>query len=151
MAETITLMKTMLKSGLQGDAAWTIYSLLIQAFSASAHTIHLTQKLSGKGESAGGKLFWARIPKMPGRLSTVPGAQGGLIWMDFCFPLIFNHLHRAKWMNYFVYNCDWVKHFAFIGLILSPQEPYDIETMIVLMTLMRKQTERDKGTYLRSQ
>lgn len=93
---------------------------LQSAHSSLPLTIHLTQKLSGKGESAGaggGGVILSKSPKDAWETEHSPWHTGGLIWMDFCFPLIFNHLHRAKWMNCFVHNCDWVKHFAFIGLI----------------------------------
>lgn len=63
VAETIILIKTVLKSGLQGDPAWAIYSLCIQAFTATAHAIHLTPGNFTERENLLGKSYFEQGPQ----------------------------------------------------------------------------------------
>lgn len=69
-----------------------------------SHDPSHSEKLSRKGEDAEWKLFWAGAPTMPRRLSTVPGThikvRINLNW--FFFPLILNHVHKAKWIILYI-------------------------------------------------
>ena len=98
VAETIILIKTMLKSGLRGDTAWAIYSLCIQAFTAAAHTIHLTLRNFAEREWVPGESCLEQGSKDAWEAEHGPQpTHQGLIWIDFCSAQIFeSYTHVQK-------------------------------------------------------
>lgn len=97
VAETIILIKTVLKLEFQGDTVWAIYSLCIQAFTATAHTIHLMPRNFTERERVLGESYFEQGPKDIWEAERSPWhTHWGLIWIDFCFALIFESYTHSK-------------------------------------------------------
>ena len=128
VAETIILIKTMSKSGLRGDTAWAIYSLCIQAFTASAHNYPShSEKLCRKGMSAGWKLFGAGVQRCLRGWAWSPAytSRTDLNWLLLCTDIWIIHT-RAKRTKYF--GSNRIALSILHSLIL--QESYEVKARI---------------------